>query len=95
MFAHDPVTGGYWATDENGDLYAAGGAPYVAGLNVHPVWQAGAAESGGADPCVGICYWSQGTVDGIIFFTRPASGVGGWPGTPYNAYRFTRDGVPA
>ena len=95
MFAHDPVTGGYWATDANGALYAAAGAPYVTGLNQHPAWQAGSAESGGADPCVGIVYWGVPGNDGITFFTKPASGVGGWAGTPYNVYSFTRGGQPA
>ena len=95
MFAHDPVTGGVWATDENGDLYASPPAPFIAGLNQHPTWQAGSAESGGQDPCVGLAYWGVPGHDGITFFTRPSSGVGGWAGTPYNTYSFLRDGTPA
>lgn len=95
MFASDPVTGGVWATDPDGALYALLGAPYVAGLNTHPGWQAGEAESAGANPCVGLAYWREaGVDDGVIFFTKPASGEGGIAGTPYSGYRFRRDGTP-
>ena len=95
MFAYDPETGGYWATDENGDLYTGGGAPFIGGLTQHPAWQAGQAESGGTDPCVGLVYWGKPGHDGITFFTKPASGKGGWAGTPYNTYTFLRNGTAA
>lgn len=98
MFTTDPVTGGVWATDENGDLFALFGAPSIpgAGLNQHPDLHAGTEESGGAAPCVGIEYWGRpGGEDGIVYFTRPAGGSGGIPGTPYSAYRWRRNGTPA
>ena len=98
--AYDPVTGGNWLCDENGALFAPAfpgdAAPYVTGLNAHPNWGAGTAETGGANPCVGIEYWGHpGQADGIVFYTKPANGVGGIAGTPYSAYRVKRDGSPA
>jgi len=96
LFAYDPVTGGVWGTDANGDGYGLEGAPYPGGLSAHPAWQAGQAESGGANPCVGICYWGKpGQNDGVTFFTQPAGGKGGIAGTPYSMYRFLRGGTPA
>lgn len=95
MVEYDPKTGGYWATDENGANYAGGGAPFIPGLNTHPDYHAGAAESIDSNPCVGITYWAAFGNDGIIYFTKPSNGVGGWAGTPYSTYRFLRDGTPA
>jgi hypothetical protein len=100
MFEHDPVTGGIWGTDENGDGFGLYGAPYPGGLNTHPAWKAGDAESAGQNLCVGLAYWCEksptGNVsaDGVVYFTQPASGAGGIKGTPYSAYRFLRDGTP-
>ena len=96
MCAYDPVTGGIWLTDENGAVYAVDGSEYVvaANLNTHPAWLAGEAESHGANPCVGICYWGKPGADGYALFTKPESGVGGLPGTPYDQYRWNRDGSP-
>lgn len=92
MQCSDPVTGGVWATDENGDGYGFLGAPYPGGLNEHPEWQAGQAESGGKAPCVGIAYWHDATGDGAVFFTQPG---GTQPnGSPYNLYRFRRGNPP-
>jgi hypothetical protein len=93
MFCTDPVTGGVWATDETGALYALDGAPYIEGanLNTHPNLGAG----NPLNPCVGIAYWKAGGVDGIAFYTRPTNGKGGIAGTPYSQYRWTRSGKPA
>jgi NlpC/P60 family len=93
LLAPDPKTGGQWVTDANGDLYCWGAAPFIAGLNQHPEFHAGSAESGGANPCVGIGYWAAYGLDGIIFYTAPTTGVGGWAGTPYSQYRFLRSGA--
>ena len=98
MCAYDPVTGGIWLTDENGAIYAVDGSEYVvaANLNTHPAWLAGQEESDGANPVVGICYWGKpGEADGYALFTKPTSGVGGIPGTPYDQYRWNRDGSAA
>ena len=95
IVAYDPKTGGYWATDANGANYAGGGAPFIPGLNTHPDYKAGAAESAGQNPCVGISYWAALGNDGVIYFTKPTTGVGGWTGTPYSTYRFLRNGQPA
>lgn len=92
---NDPKTGGLWVTDENGALYCWGAAPFVAGLNQHPEYHAGETESAGQNPCVGIGYWSAFGQDGIVFFTKPTTGVGGWAGTPYSQYFFTRAGTVA
>ena len=46
MHAHDPVTGGIVGTNPDGDGYGFLGAPYPGGLNEHPEWKAGQAESG-------------------------------------------------
>lgn len=89
MQCTDPVTGGIWATDENGDGYGFFGAPYPGGLNQHPEWQAGAAESGGKVPCVGIAYWKSADADGVCFFTKPGGTTPN--GSPYNLYRFRRE----
>lgn len=100
-FATDPKTGGVWATDPNGDLYPTGGAPFVAALSSHPEYHAGSAESGGANPCVGMAYWAAFGNDGVMFLTQPPAGQGGWDGTtkpgavPYDIYRFLRSGAPA
>jgi hypothetical protein len=101
MYAEDPKTGGGWGTDENGDNYPYGTAPLIPGLNDHPDYKAGHAESGGANPCVGIAYWAFGLNDGILLFTKPSNGQGTWGGTvaagqcPYDIYRFLRNGTPA
>lgn len=98
MSAHDDKTGGIWATDANGDLYPAEGAPYINALSAHPEYKAGAAESGGANPCVGVEYWAAFGNDGIVFLTAPTNGQGGWDGStpigavPYDLYRFLRNG---
>src|SRR5665213_1039290 len=86
LSAYDPMTGGNWLCDQNGALFApafpGAEAPYVTGLNVHPAWLAGEAESAGANPVVGIEYWGKpGQADGIVFYTKPTSGVGGIAGT--------------
>lgn len=103
FFASDPVTGGIWGTDINGSNYPAGGAPLIPGLNAHPNFHAGSAESGGTNPCVGIVYWRYFENDGIYYVTAPTNGEGGWDGSvnpaskvcPYNLYRFLRNGTPA
>jgi hypothetical protein len=90
MFAFDPTSGGFWATDANGECYAEDGAPFVAGLNQHPAWQAGQAESGGANQCVGVVARKDRTGQiGIAYMTNAPSG-----GTPYSFYRFNRAGQP-
>lgn len=93
LLAEDPKTGGQWVTDVNGALYGWGAAPFIAGLNQHPEYHAGDAESGDANPCVGIGYWAAFGLDGIMYYTAPVSGVGGWAGTPYSQYRFLRSGA--
>ena len=89
MHCTDLATGGVWATDENGDGYGFLGAPYPGGLNAHPEWQAGAAESAGKAPCVGIAYWKDAAGDGSVFFTKPGGTTPN--GSPYNLYRFRRE----
>lgn len=93
LLAPDPKTGGQWVTDANGDHYVWGAAPFIAGLNQHPEYHAGSAESGGTNPCVGIGYWAAFGLDGIMYYTAPTNGVGGWAGTPYSQYRFLRSGA--
>jgi hypothetical protein len=88
MQCTDQATGGVWATDENGDGYGFLGAPYPGGLNEHPEWKAGEAESGGQVPCVGIAYWKDAAGDGAVFFTKPGGTTPN--GSPYNLYRFRR-----
>jgi hypothetical protein len=89
MFCSDPVTGGVFATDENGDGYGFFGAPYPGGLNQHPEWKAGSEESGDANPCVGIAYWKDSTGEGVVFFTKPGGTTPN--GSPYSLYRFKRE----
>jgi len=96
MECTDLATGGVWATDENGAGYGFLGAPYPGGLNEHPDWHAGQAESSGVAPCVGIAYWKDATGDGSVFFTKPGGTTPN--GSPYNLYRFRREAnafVPA
>lgn len=89
----DPTTGGTWSTDANGALYAEFGAPFVEGLNQHPEYHAGSAESGGANPCVGIAACKDGTgAWGIVYFTN--NGQKAPDGSPYHTYRFARSGQP-
>ncbi len=92
MQCSDPVTGGVWATDENGDGYGFLGAGYPGGLNEHPEWKAGEAESADKAPCVGIEYWRDATGDGAVFFTKPGGTTPN--GSPYNLYRFRRGNPP-
>lgn len=88
MFAYDPTSGGFWATDANGDLYCENGAPFIQGLNQHPEYDAGSAESGGKNPCIGIVpFKDKNGQIGICYVTSTPSG-----GTPYSWYRFARDG---
>lgn len=92
MQCSDPTTGGVWATDENGAGYGFLGAPYPGGLNEHPEWQAGDAESADKAPCVGLAYWKDPTGDGVVFFTQPGGTTPN--GSPYNLYRFRRGNPP-
>jgi hypothetical protein len=90
MSCTDPVTGGVWATDENGNGYGFFGAPYPGGLNEHPEWLAGQSESAGKAPCVDIAYWKEASGnDGVVFFTLPGGTTPN--GSPYNLYRFRRE----
>src|SRR5258708_32761171 len=90
MQCSDPVTGGVWGTDENGNGYGFLGAPYPGGLNAHPEWKAGSSESGGAHPCVGIAYWKDAPAgaDGGGFFTKPGGTTVN--GSPSSLHRFRR-----
>ncbi len=94
MFCTDPESGTILATDPDGNLFANPGAlPAVPTLSQHPSYHAGAAESGGANPCVGICMWRDPVMSwGVCFVTKPA-GRGSFG--PYDLYRFTRAGAPA
>jgi hypothetical protein len=94
MFTTDPETGGTWSTNANGALFAEFGAPFVAGLNQHPEYHAGSAESGNLNPCVGIAACKDSTGQwGVVFFTcifgQPAP-----DGSDYHTYRFARNGQP-
>lgn len=92
MQCTDPITGGVWATDDNGAGYGFLGAGYPGGLNEHPEYKAGDAESGDANPCVGIAYWKDSTGDGAVFFTKPGGTTPN--GSPYSLYRFRRGNPP-
>jgi hypothetical protein len=88
--AYDPDSGGFWATDVNGDLNTENGAPFIAGLNQHPEFHAGSAESGTANPCVGIeTFKDKNGQHGIAYITR-TSGSKNQSGLSF--YRFARDG---
>lgn len=90
----DPTTGSQWGTDANGDMFAFPGAPFVAGLNQHPEYKAGSAESGGTNPCIGLVPWKASDgLWGVCYITRPTNGQGNL-GTPYSLFRFRRDGTP-
>jgi hypothetical protein len=101
LAAFDPTSGGFWATDANGDLYCPPSgsgptevvAPFIAGLNQHPEYHAGELESAGQNPCVGIVAFKDhnGQI-GICYITQPKAG--GTLGTPYAFYRFARNGQP-
>lgn len=98
LAAYDPTTGGIWATDANGSLYcppsgSGAQAPFVAGLNQHPEYNAGEVESAGKNPCVGLVPFKDKNGEiGLCFITQPAAG--GTLGTPYAFYRFARNGQP-
>jgi hypothetical protein len=90
--AYDPDSGGFWATDQNGDLNNQNGAPFVAGLNQHPEYRAGAQESGGAQPCIGIeTFKDKNDQHGIVYIIREA-GTTDQSGLRF--FRFARDGSP-
>lgn len=92
MTAHDPVTGGIWATTLEGEgaCFSYLGAPFIPGLNTHPDYHAA--------KCVAIEYWihEASGKDGLAFLTdapapAPPEGTGG----PYSIYKFDREGHPA
>ena len=94
----DPASGHLIGTDANGDFLGATAAykisPPIAqvGLNQHPEWKAGEAESAGQNPCIGIVPEKDAAGTwGYTYITKPASGVGGWG--PYNRYHINRDGT--
>lgn len=88
MVSQDPITGGTWVTDVNGDVYAEDGARYLGGLNTHPEWNAGGA--GALGPCVGIAPWhGDGTDTGGNGYVL-ACQTG--PGAAPSLYRFPGDG---
>jgi hypothetical protein len=92
MLAYDPDSGGFWATDADGDLANLNGAPFVEGLNQHPEYKAGNDESGGTQPCVGItAFKDKNGKHGICYATR-VSGTTDVSGLRF--YRFARDGSP-
>ena len=91
MFTTDPTSGHAIGTDIDGNFY--GGAPglVIVTLPQHPEWKAGAAASGGTNPCVGIAMEKDaGGSWGYTYFTKPANGVGSWG--PYNRYHINRNG---
>ena len=91
--ASDPTTGGFWATDINGDLNTQNGAPFIAGLNQHPAYKAGSVESGGTNPCVGIeTFKDKNGANGIVFGGAREGGVQDQSGLRF--YRFARNGQP-
>jgi len=96
MFMTDPETGIGIATDADGNLYVdEGGIPdlRITTLGQHPEWHAGAAASGGQNPCVGITPWKDPTGRwGYCYWTKPASGHGSCG--PYSTYHIRRDGTP-
>lgn len=92
--ATDPASGGLIGTDANGDFYGGNYNPPLVqvGLNQHPEWKAGQAESTGSNPCIGIV--AEKDVDGswgYTYITKPSSGVGGWG--PYDRYHVNRNGT--
>lgn len=90
--AHDDESGGFFATDHNGDLANLNGAPFIQGLNQHPDYKAGDVESGNTNPCVGIeTFKDKNGHTGIAFVTR-LGGVQDVSGLRF--YRFARDGSP-
>lgn len=97
----DPGNGEVWSTDVNGAFYAppispgGNGDQFIQGLNQHPNYDAGSAESGGTNPCVGITPWKDATgAWGVCFITAPTNGQGSY-GTPYHYYCFNRSGSAA
>jgi hypothetical protein len=95
MWCTDMASGKVLATDENGAMYAEPGISdlKVATLAEHPTFKAGATESAGANPCVGITSCVDPTGKwGWAFITKPTSGAGGFG--PYDLYHFGRDGTP-
>lgn len=95
MYCTDPATGKVIATDPDGNFYADAGIPGIGicTLPEHPAWQAGQAESGGSNPCIGITPWLDPTgAWGYCYITKPASGSGSFG--PYDSYHIRRDGTP-
>lgn len=95
MYCTDPATGKVIATDADGNFYADAGIPDIGicTLPEHPQWQAGQAESGGANPCIGITPWLDPTgAWGYCYITKPESGHGSFG--PYDSYHIRRDGTP-
>jgi hypothetical protein len=85
MVAWDPVTGGYWMVDPDGEVYGTAGpvaAPYLGGLNNHPQYKAGGKAQNG--PCVGIAPFGPGGQGGYVLVT--------FDGTQLHHYDFPRDG---
>lgn len=92
--ATDQASGKLIGTDANGDFYGDSYNPPIVqvGLNQHPEWKAGEAESAGQNPCIGIV--SEKDADGTwgyTYITAPTSGKGGWG--PYNRYHINRNGT--
>jgi hypothetical protein len=85
MVAWDPVTGGYWMVDPDGEVFGTAGpvpAPYLGGLNNHPQYKAGGKAQNG--PCVGIAPFGQGGQGGYVLVT--------FDGHQLHHYDFPRDG---
>lgn len=96
MFFTHPVSGLLVATDADGEIFARPGAlPHQVGLNQHPDWKAGAAESGGSNPVVGIVAEkdapAKGGGWGYTFITRPSPGPGSFG--PFDLYHINADGT--
>lgn len=95
MFFTHPVSGLLVATDQDGEIYARDGAmPHVVTLAQFPAMRAGSAESGGANPCVGIVAEKDSAAKGggwgYTFLTKPTSGPGSFG--PYDTYHVNADG---
>jgi len=93
MICTDPESGDLMATDVNGALYADIPSLTNGNLIDHPNFDAGDAESGNQNPCIGITPWKDPSGKwGWTFVTKPTSGAGGFG--PYDRYNFGRDGQP-